>query len=415
MTRRVVVTGLGAVTPLGIGVEKSWRGLCEGKSGIGMLSRFDTTDFRTKVAGEVKDFDPLAFMDRKIARRTDRFIQFALAAAQMAFQDANLTIPLHAPERVGGVAGTALGGLESVEKTYALILQGKYREILPYFLSSFICNEAAAMIAMQVGARGPNLCTVTACTSGAHAIGEAFRIIQHGEADIMFAGGAEAPINATLVAGLDAIRVSSPRHSEPEKACRPFEKHRDGLIASEGAGILILEDLETASWRNARIYGEIAGYGYNCDAYHITSPDPSGQGTARCMELALQDAGLSPEQVDYINAHGTSTVLNDVSETQAIKMVFKEHSKKLPVSSNKSMLGHSFGAAGALEVAYSLLTLRDGVLPPTINYEEPDPQCDLDYVPNIARRADVNVVLSNSFGFGGQNATIIVKKISPSP
>ncbi|MBI4330595.1 MAG: beta-ketoacyl-ACP synthase II [Chloroflexi bacterium] len=412
MKVRVVVTGLGAVTPIGIGIERSWRALCQGTSGVVPISRFDTTNYRSKIAGEVRDFDPLDFVDKKNVRRTDRFIHFALAAAQMALEDAGVSTPLTEAERVGVVVGTALGGLSSIERTNELIFQGRLKEILPHFLSSFICNEAPAMVAIQTGAKGPNLCLVTACTAGAHAVGESMRIIQRGEADIMLAGGAEAPVNPILIAGIDAIKVSSPRIVEPQKACRPFDKNRDGLISAEGAGILVLEELEHARRRDARIYGEVIGYGYNCDAYHITSPDPTGEGAARCMGLALRDAGVAPEEVDYVNAHGTSTVLNDISETQAIKKVFKEHARKLAISSNKSMLGHTFGAAGAIELAFSLLTIRDGLLPPTINYEEPDPQCDLDYVPNVARKASVKTVLSNSFGFGGQNAAVIIRKYS---
>ncbi|MBI2934229.1 MAG: beta-ketoacyl-ACP synthase II [Chloroflexi bacterium] len=408
MKTRVVVTGLGAVTPIGIGLEKSWKALCEGRSGIVPISRFDTTNFRSKMAGEISDFEPLDFMDKKNARRSDRFIQLALAAARLAFDDAGLGLPLAEPGRVGVVVGTALGGLTNVEKTNELLHTGRNREVAPNFLSSFISNEAAAVIAIQFGAQGPNLCLVTACTAGAHSIGECVRIIQHGDADVMLAGGAESPINMTLVSGIDAIKVSSP--GADSTACRPFEKNRDGLVCAEGAGILVLESLESATKRNARIYGEVIGYGFNCDAHHITSPDPAGAGAARCMELALRDAGIPPYEVDYVNAHGTSTVLNDISETQAIKTVFGDHARKLPVSSNKSMLGHTFGAAGALEVAFSFLSIRDGVLPPTINYRERDPQCDLDYIPNVARKASVKTVLSNSFGFGGQNATVIIRK-----
>ncbi|MDP2718605.1 MAG: beta-ketoacyl-ACP synthase II [Dehalococcoidia bacterium] len=413
MKRRVVVTGLGAVTPLGIGIEKSWKGLCEGRSGIVPISRFDTTGFRGKIAGEIRDLEPMDYLDRKTVRRTDRFIHYALIAAQMAVKDSGLELPFADPDRFGVVIGTALGGLESVENAHKLILAKKLNGIFPFFISSFICNEAAAMVAIQAGAKGPNISPVTACSAGAHSVGEAFRLIQTNHADIMLAGGTEAPIITVLMAGLDAIKISSARYTEPEKACRPFEKNRDGLVTAEGSGILVLEDLDSARRRNARIYGEIAGYWFNCDAYHITSPNPGGEGAARCMELAVKDAGLAPEDVDYINAHGTSTVVNDISETNAIKLVFGEHSKKLAVSSIKSMLGHSFGAAGAIEIAMSLLSIRDGILPPTINYDEPDPLCDLDYVPNVARKVDINVALSNSFGFGGQNATVIIKKYLP--
>jgi 3-oxoacyl-[acyl-carrier-protein] synthase II len=407
MKRRVVITGVGAITPLGVGVEKSWQALCQGKSGIGVITRFDASGFRTRIAGEVNDFNPLDFMDSKLVRRGDRFIHFALAAARMAMDDSGLVINASNSERVGVSVGTAMGGIESLEKNHRLLLQGARHQISPFFIPSFLANMAPGQVAIEFGARGANMCSVTACASGTHAIGDAFRVIQRGEADAMIAGGAEAAIRPVIFAGLDVIKVMTTRNEEPEKASRPFDKHRDGFIIGEGAGIVILEELEFALNRGARIYAEVLGYGLNSDAYHITAPDPEGRGAASCMKMALDDAGTSIDKVDYINAHGTSTVLNDLSETRAIKSVFQGRSKKIPVSSNKSMMGHLWGAAGAVEAIFCLLTINRGIIPPTINYETPDPECDLDYVPNVARRAEVKVALSNSFGFGSTNATLV--------
>jgi len=407
MKRRVVVTGLGAITPLAIGVEKSWQSLCQGKSGIGMITRFDATDFRTRIAGEVNGFNPLDFIDRKLMRRGDRFIHFALAATQMALDDSKLTINPDNAARVGVVVGTALGGIESLEKNHQLLLQGARHQISPFFIPGFIANMASGQVAIQFGAKGPNICLVTACASGTHAIGDAFRIIQRGEAEAMIAGGVEAAISPVLFAGLDVIRAMSTRNEAPEKASRPFDKDRDGFVTGEGAGILILEELESALNKGARVYAEVVGYGLNSDAYHITAPDPEGRGAANCMKMALKDAGISGDKVDYINAHGTSTLLNDLAETLAIKSVFQGHSQKVAVSANKSMIGHLWGAAGAVEAIFCILTITQGIIPPTINYETPDPRCDLDYVPNVARQAKVRVALSNSFGFGSTNATLI--------
>jgi len=402
-----VVTGLGAVTPLGIGVEKSWQSLCQGKSGIGMITRFDTTDFRTRIAGEVNGFNPLDFMEGKLVRRLDRFIHFALAATRMAMEDSRLTINSSNADRVGVSVGTALAGVESFEKNYQLLLQGARRQISPFFIPGFIANMAPGQIAIQFGAKGPNICSVTACASGTHAIGDAFRIIQRGDADAMIAAGAEAAISPIIFAGLDAERAMSTRNDAPEKASRPFDKDRDGFVTSEGAGVIILEELESALNRGARIYAEVLGYGSSCDAYHVTAPDPEGRGAANCMKMALNDAGIPGDKIEYINAHGTSTPLNDLSETLAIKSVFQGQSKNIPISANKSMIGHLWGAAGAVEAIFCILTITQGVIPPTINYETPDPGCDLDYVPNVARQAKVRVALSNSFGFGGTNATLI--------
>jgi len=412
MERRVVITGVGAVTPLGIGVEKSWESLCQGESGIGVVTRFDASSFRTRIAGEVKEFNPLDFMENKLVRRGDRFIHFALAATRMAVEDSGLTINASNSERVGVSVGTAMGGIETIEKNHQLLLQGARQQISPFFVPSFLCNMAPGQIAIQFGARGVNMCSVTACASGTQAIGNAFRVIQRGEADVMIAGGAEAAISPLVFAGLDVIKVMSARNDEPEKASRPFDRDRDGFVISEGAGIVILEELQSALNRGAKIYGEVLGYGLNSDAYHITAPDPDGRGAASCMRMALKDAGISSAQVDYINAHGTSTVLNDLSETLAIKSVFGERSKKIPISSNKSMIGHLWAGAGVVEAIFSLLTIIHGIIPPTINYETPDPECDLDYVPNVARRAEVKIALSNSFGFGSTNASLIFGKFS---
>jgi len=413
MKRRVVITGLGEVTPLGVGVEESWQALCQGKSGVGVVTGFDASDFRTRIAGEVKGFNPLDFIDRKLARRGDRFIHFALAATRMAVEDSRLKINAGDSERVGVSVGTAMGGIESIEKNHQLLLEGARQQISPFFVPGFLCNMAAGQIAIEFGARGANMCSVTACASGTHAIGDAFRVIQRGEVDAMIAGGAEAAIRPLVFAGLDPVRVMSTRNEEPEKASRPFDKERDGFVIGDGAGIVILEELEFAQNRGARIYGEVLGYGLNSDAYHITAPDPEGIGAASCMRMALDDAGISTSQVDYINAHGTSTVLNDLSETRAIKNVFGERSYKIPVSSNKSMIGHMWAGAGAVEAISCLLTINEGIIPPTINYETPDPECDLDYVPNVARKAKVKIALSNSFGFGSTNGSLIFGKFSP--
>jgi 3-oxoacyl-[acyl-carrier-protein] synthase II len=406
--RRVVITGVGAITPLGIGVEESWQALCQGKSGIGAVTRFDASDFRTRIAGEVRGFNPLDFIDRKLVKRGDRFIHFALAATQMAMEDSGLTINASNSERVGVSMGTAMGGIETLEKNHRLLLQGARHQISPFFIPSFLANMAPGQVAIEFGARGVNMCSVTACASGTQAIGNAFRVIQRGEADAIIAGGAEAAITPVIFAGLDVIKVMTARNDEPEKASRPFDRDRDGFVISEGAGIVILEELEFALNRGAKIYGEVLGYGLNSDAYHITAPDPDGRGAASCMRMALKDAGISIDGVDYINAHGTSTVLNDLAETLAIKSVFEGRSHQIPVSSNKSMIGHLWGAAGVVEAIFCLLTINRGIIPPTINYETPDPECDLDYVPNVARRAEVKVAISNSFGFGSTNATLIL-------
>jgi 3-oxoacyl-[acyl-carrier-protein] synthase II len=413
MKRRVAITGVGAITPLGIGVEKSWEALREGKSGTGPVTRFDASDFRTRVAGEVKGFDPLDFIDKKLVRRGDRFIHFALASARMALGDSGLIINDSNSERVGVSVGTAMGGIESIEKNHELLLKGARQQISPFFVPSFLCNMATGQVAIEFGARGVNLCTVTACASGTQAIGNAFRVIQQGDAEAMLAGGSEAAICPLVFAGLEPVKAMTTRNDEPQKASRPFDKNRDGFVISEGGGIVILEELESAKNRGAKIYGEVLGYGLNSDAYHITAPDPDGRGAATCMKLALNDAGISPDKVDYINAHGTSTVLNDLSETKAIKSVFGKRSKQIPISSNKSMIGHLWAGAGVVEAIFTLFTMNEGIIPPTINYETPDPECDLDYVPNVPRKAEVKIALSNSFGFGSTNATLLLGKYSP--
>ncbi len=411
--RRAVVTGLGAVTTIGIGVEESWQALCNGVSGIDFISKFDTTGFRTKVAGEVKDFRPEDFIIDKIARRTDRYQHFALAAARMAVGDSQLKITTDIAERVGTSIGTGVGGLETVAKGQTMFLNGGRNEISPFFVPMFITGMAAGQVSMTFGARGPNFSSTTACAAGTHAVGDAFRVVQRGEADVMLAGGAEAPIVGIFCHSLGTMGATSARSDDPKKACRPFDDKRDGFVPAEGAGILVIEELEFALRRGAHIYGEIIGYAATADAYHVTSPSPGGEGAVRCMKLALKDAGVGPEQVDYINAHGTSTKLNDLTETQAIKTVFGERACRIPASSNKSELGHALGASGALEAIFTVLTLERGIIPPTVNLDFPDPACDLDYVPRVARKAEAKVAISNSFGFGGTNGVLVFRKYQP--
>ncbi len=399
---------MGAVTPLAAGVEQSWQALCRGKSGVARITKFDPSGFRVQIAAEVKDFQPEDFLDRKKIRRTDPFIHYALASARMALDDARLIINDANSARVGVIVGTCAGGMTTYEKNlFALRDEGPDR-VSPFFIPAFMANMGAGEISMAFGAKGPGKCVVTACATGSHSIGDAFRLIQYGEVDVMITGGSDAYILPVGIAGLDRMRAISQRNSEPEKASRPFDKNRDGFVLGEGAGILVLEEMESAMRRGARIYAELVGYGSNIDGYHVTEPNWENQ--ARCVKLALHDAAVSPSDVDYINAHGTATVLNDLSETQTIKAALGEHSRKVPVSSNKSMIGHLLGAAGAVEAIFTCLTIREGIIPPTINYETPDPECDLDYVPNVARKAQVNTALSNSFGFGGANATLIFKK-----
>jgi 3-oxoacyl-[acyl-carrier-protein] synthase II len=412
LKRRVVVTGLGMLTPLAIGVENNWQGLIQGKSGIAEVTQFDTRECRTKIAGEVKNFSASDYLEHKAARRTSRFIQFASAASRMALEDAKLQTNPENADRIGIAMATALGGIDSFEKNHNLVIEGKRDRVSPFFIPSYICNLGAGETAIQFGLKGPLLCSVTACAAGTHSIGEAFRTIQYGDADVMLAGGSEAQLSATLFAGLDALHVLSTRNAEPTKASRPFEKDRDGFVISEGCGMLVLESLDFALQRGARIYAEVLGYGNNCDAYHITTPDPQGRGAVLCMQRAITDAGLDLAAVDHINAHGTSTQSNDLTETKAIKQLFGERSRTIPISANKSMLGHLWGAAGAVEAIISVLTLVKGQIPPTINYENADPECDLDYVPNSARTIQVQHVLSNSFGFGGTNACLLIGRYS---
>jgi len=412
LKRRAVVTGVGLVIPTGIGTETAWKNVCEGKSGIGPLTRFDPNGFETKIAGEVKGFSPEAYIEKKEIKKMDLFIQYALGATKEALEDSRLRITSENCDRIGVIVGTGLGGLPTIEKYHQILLEKGPSRISPFFIPMLIANLASGQIAIQFGAKGPNTCIVTACATGAHCIGDAFRAIVYGDAEAIITGGTEANITPLTIAGFNAMKALSTRNEEPEKACRPFEKNRDGFVAAEGAGILILEELEFALERGAKIYGELIGYGYTGDAFHITAPPPEGEGAARCMRMAIKDAGLRPEDIDYINAHGTSTPLNDLTETQAIKTVFGEHAKKVAISGTKSMTGHLLGAAGSTEAIFTLLAIRDGVIPPTINYDVPDPECDLDYVPNVARRQPLTVAMSNAFGFGGTNATLVFRRFS---
>jgi 3-oxoacyl-[acyl-carrier-protein] synthase II len=410
LKRRVVVTGMGLVTPLGIGIDNVWQKVLNGESGIVPNTRFDVSRHDTKFAGQVPDFKPEDYISPKEIKRMDLFIQYALVATNVAMADSGLDMSKEDAERVGVVVGTGLGGLPTLEKYHSVLLERGPSRISPFFIPMLIANEAPGHIAIQYGMKGPNLCIVTACATGAHSIGESLRIIQYGDADVMVAGGTEANLTPLTVGGFNAMKALSTRNDAPQKASRPFEKDRDGFVVSEGSGIVILEELEHARKRGAKIYGEMAGYGYNGDAYHITAPAPDGEGFIRCIKLALKDAAMVPEDVDYINAHGTSTELNDFTETLAIKSVFGERAYKLPVSSTKSMTGHLLGAAGAVEAIFALLSIRDQVCPPTINYETPDPNCDLDYVPNAKRNHKIDVAMSNSFGFGGTNSVLIIRR-----
>ncbi|HFC97739.1 MAG TPA: beta-ketoacyl-[acyl-carrier-protein] synthase II [Thermosulfurimonas dismutans] len=409
MRRRVVVTGLGAISPLGIGVEENWRRVVAGESGIGPITKFDASNLPVRIAGEVKGFSAEEFMDRKLVSRVDVFIQYAIAASRMALADAGLPERDLGP-RVGVIIGVGMGGMGVVEQ-YTLILRERgWRRVTPFFIPMVIPNMAAGQVAILFGAEGPNTAVCTACAAGNHAIGEAFRLIREGLADIMICGGTESLITPLSVSGFAVMKALSTRNDEPERASRPFDARRDGFVMAEGCGILVLEDLEHARARGARIYAEICGYGLTADAHHMTAPHPEGEGAARCMEMALKDAGLSPEEIDYINAHGTSTPLNDAAETKAIKRVFGEHAYRLAVSSTKSMTGHLLGGAGGIEAVFTVKTVHEDLIPPTINYEEPDPECDLDYVPNQARPMRVRAAMSNAFGFGGTNAVLVFKK-----
>jgi 3-oxoacyl-[acyl-carrier-protein] synthase II len=411
--RRVVVTGLGFVSPVGIGVEASWSALVAGKSGVGPITLFDASTFPSRIAAEVKDFDPTQFMDRKEARRNDRFIQFALAAADMAVKDAGLDMSRMDADRAGCIVGAGIGGLGTIEEQHKVFLEKGIRKIGPFFIPSLIINLAPGQISLKYGLRGPNFSTVSACATGNHSIGDALMLIERGMADVMITGGAEATITPLGIGGFCAARALSERNDAPEKASRPFDKGRDGFVAGEGAGILVLEEYEHARRRGARIYAEVAGYGASADAYHVTSPAEGGEGGARAMRMALKDAGIAPEQVGYINAHGTSTPAGDIAECQGITSVFGAHAtdKKLLVSSTKSMIGHLLGAAGGAEAVISVLAIARGVLPPTINVEQQDPECALDVIPNTAREVRVDYAMSNSFGFGGTNAVVLFKRV----
>jgi len=410
LARRVVVTGVGLVSPLGIGREETWKGVLAGKSGAAPITHFDTTGFPVTIAAEVKGFDPLLYVEKKEVKKMGLFIQFALAAAQFAIEQAGLQITPEIADRTGVFIGTGIGGFDVIEREHTALMQGGPRKISPFFIPAAIANLASGFVSIRWGAKGPNSATCTACSSGAHAVGDSFRLIQRGDAEVMICGGAEGAITPMGVGGFASMRALSTRNEEPEKASRPFDRDRDGFVVGEGAGILILEELGFALRRGAAIWAEVVGYGMTGDAFHITQPSEDADGAVRAMRLTLADANVAPGQVDYINAHGTSTPYNDRQETLAIKKVFGDHAYKVPVSSTKSMTGHLLGGAGGLEAGLSVLAIRDQVLPPTINYENPDPDCDLDYVPNRARQAAVEYVLSNSFGFGGTNAVLLFKR-----
>ena len=412
LTRRVVVTGLGLITPLGTGVEQTWTALCAGRSGIRRITKFDPADHACQIAGEVTDFNPADYIEKKDLKKMDTFIQYAVGAGQMAVEDAGLKITEENADRVGVYIGSGIGGLQAIEHYHKILLEKGPDRISPFFIPMTIANMASGQVSIRLGARGPTSAAVTACASGNHCVGDAFRIIQHGDADAMVAGGAEAATTPLSVAGFAAARALSTRNADPARASLPFDKERDGFVLGEGAGVVVLEELEAARRRGARIYAEVVGYGMTADAYHITAPPEDGHGAVRCMRRALHDAGLAPEAVDYVNAHATSTMADRI-ETAAIKQVFGDHARRVAISSTKSMTGHLLGAAGGIETVFSVLSIHDGMLPPTINQEVPDPECDLDYIPNTARRAEVRTVLSNSFGFGGVNACLIFTRCVP--
>lgn len=410
-SQRVVVTGVGLVTPVGNDVPSSWRAILAGQSGVGVISQFDHSQFKTHIAAEVKNFDPTLYVDKKEARRMDRFLHFAAAATREALADARFEIAYYGAPRVGVLVGSGIGGIHILLEQHDLMRERGPRRVSPFTVPGLMLNSASAHVSIMTGARGPNLAIATACATGSHAIGEAADLIRRGRADAMICGGSEAALMPMALAGFENMGAISSRNDEPQRASRPFDKDRDGFVMGEGAGILILERLDLARARGARIYAELIGYGITADAFHVTAPLEDGSGAAECMAAALADAGLPPEAVDYINAHGTSTPLNDLSETRAIKTVFGPQAYRVPISSTKSMTGHLMGAAGAIEAVFTVLTLRDQILPPTINYETPDPECDLDYVPNHARPAAVEVAMSNSFGFGGHNGVLIFRRL----
>jgi 3-oxoacyl-[acyl-carrier-protein] synthase II len=409
-SRRVVVTGIGLVSSLGIGTDPNWAALCAGRSGVGTITKFDASQFATQIAGEVRGFDPLDFIEKKDVKKMDVFIQYAIAASQFAMDDSGVAITKENAGRVGVFIASGIGGFTTIEREHKALLEGGPRKISPFFIPSAIINLAAGQVSIRFGAKGPNSATCTACSASAHAIGDAFEIIKRGGADIMIAGGSEAAITPMGIGGFGALRALSTRNDEPSRASRPFDKDRDGFVVGEGAGVLILEEYDSARSRGARIYAELVGYGMSADAYHITAPSEDGDGPFRVMGAALESAGIQPSQVDYINAHGTSTPHGDKVETIAIKRCFGDHAKALPVSSTKSMTGHLLGAAGGLEAGITVLAVHHQFVPPTINLDQPDPECDLDYVPNKARPARIVYALSNSFGFGGTNAALLFKK-----
>ncbi len=409
---RVVVTGLGMVTPLGIGVEATWAALCAGRSGVGPITRFDSTGFPVRIAAEVRGFDPASYIESKEIKKMDTFIHYAVAAAAMAVEHAGLKLPATRPERVGVYVGSGIGGLGAIEHWHTVLQTKGPQRITPFFIPMTIINLASGQIAIRHGAKGPNSSAVSACATGNHCIGDAYRIIQRGEADVMIAGGTEAAITPLCVAGFAASRALSTRNDAPAQACRPFERDRDGFVLGEGAGIVVLESLEHARQRGASIHAELVGYGMTADAYHITAPSEDGEGAARCMQLALSEAKIAPSGIHYINAHATATAA-DAVETMALKRVFGQAAGRIPISSTKSMTGHLLGAAGGIEAIFTVLAMTRGVMPPTINLDHPDPACDLDYIPNTARRGRVDVALSNSFGFGGTNACLLFRRHEP--
>ena len=410
MRRRVVVTGLGLVTPLGTGVEKTWVNLCAGKSGIAPITKFDTSEFQVQIAAEVKDFEAEEYIDKKVAKHLELFVQYAVASAGMAVKDAGLVIDESNARRIGVVTGNGIGGLPAIEKYHQICLERGPKRITPFFIPMVISNMSAGQVSILNGAKGPNLSVTTACAAGTHAVGEAFRMVAEGICDAAITGGSESTVCSLAVGGFNAMKALSKRNDDPEKASRPFDRDRDGFIIAEGGGMLIIEELEHARKRGARIYAEVMGYGLSGDAYHMAAPPDDGDGAVRCMQMALNDAGMQPEEIDYVNAHGTSTPLNDVVETRAIKTVFGSHAAKLAISSTKSMTGHMLGGAGGIESVFTALSIYHQIMPPTINLENPDPECDLDYVPNEARKAPIRAAMSNSFGFGGTNAVLIMKQ-----
>ncbi|MDD5432629.1 MAG: beta-ketoacyl-ACP synthase II [Candidatus Omnitrophica bacterium] len=409
--KRVVVTGLGVITPVGNDIASFWKAMKEGKSGVGPLTSFDPVNFDSRIAAEVKTFEPALYgISLKDTKRMDRFVQFAVASTFQAIKDSGIDLNKEDRNRIGVIVGSGIGGLDIIEKEHSVYLNKGVSRLSPFLIPMLIVNEAAGQIGITFGLKGPNSCVATACASGSHSIGDAFRILARGDADVMICGGTESSVVPTGVGGFCALKALSTRNNEPQKASRPFERDRDGFVMAEGCGIVVLETYEHAKKRNAHIYAEMAGYGMSCDGYHMTAPEPTGDGPARAMKISLKDAHLNPEEVTYVNAHGTSTKLNDKVETLAIKLALGAHAKKVMVSSTKSMTGHLLGAAGGVEFVVCCLAIKDGIIPPTINYEHPDPECDLDYVPNTARKAEVSVCMSNSLGFGGHNATLVVKK-----